>query len=70
MRNGAIEVFDTKELVPSLVDNDRVDIRVWLKGDDYEGPTRKRVRFYLFDRVWKEFKKLMSKVDREYQEIT
>ena len=66
---GRIKLSDTQDLVVSLVNDERVDIRVWMKGKDYEGPTKRGIRFYLFDDNWTEFKKLMEKVDREYQEL-
>lgn len=66
---GRIRLSDTQDLVVSLVGNERVDIRVWMQRKNYEGPTRRGVRFYLFDDNWPEFKKLMEKVDKECKEL-
>jgi len=40
-----------------------------MQRKNYEGPTRRGVRFYLFDDNWPEFKKLMEKVDKECKEL-
>jgi hypothetical protein len=53
-----------------LVDDDRLGIRLWMKGGSYEGPTKRGVRFLSFGGVWEEFKKLMSFVDKEYQQMS
>lgn len=66
---GRIKLSDTQDLIVSIVDNERLDIRTWLNTESYKGFTRKGVRFYLFDDNWTEFKKLIDKVDREYQEL-
>jgi len=52
-----------------LVDGEKLDIRVWLNSERYSGPTKRWVRFYIHEGIWKEFYKLMGKADREYQEI-
>jgi len=52
------------------VDNEKLDLRIFLNTDGYEGPTKRGVRFYLFDDNWSESKKLIDKVDKVYEEIT
>lgn len=66
---GRIGLSDEQELVLSLVDNEKLDLRIWMKTDKYEGPTKRGVRFYIFDGNWEEFKELVDKADRIYQEI-
>lgn len=66
---GRIPLKEGQDLVVSLVDDERLDIRVWLNSEKYTGPTKRGVRFYIHEGIWEEFYKLMGKVDREYQEI-
>ncbi len=66
---GRVKLSDTQDLVVSLVGDERVDIRVWMEGKNYTGPTKRGVRFYLFDDNWPEFRKLIDEVDEVYKEI-
>lgn len=66
---GRIKLSDAQDLVASLVDNDKLDLRIFVKTDSYTGATKKGIRFYLFDNNWIEFKKLIDKVDKAYGEI-
>ena len=66
---GRVKLSDTQDLVVSLVNDERIDIRVWVEGKNYTGWSKRGIRFYLFDDNWPEFMKLMKKVDREYQEL-
>lgn len=36
---GRIKLSDTQELVASLVDNEKQNLRVWLDTEKYQGPT-------------------------------
>ena len=66
---GRVKLSDTQELVVSIVDNEKLDLRIFVKTDSYTGATKRGVRFSLFDNNWTEFKKIIDKVDKEYQEI-
>ena len=66
---GRIKLSDTQDLVASLVGDTKLDLRVFVKSDSYTGATKRGFRFYLFDEVWTEFKKLVEKVDKAYEEI-
>ncbi len=66
---GRVKLSDTQELVASIVDNEKLDLRIFVKTDSYTGATKRGVRFYLFDNNWTEFKKLIDQVDKVYQEI-
>jgi len=66
---GRFKLFDTQELVATVVDDEKLDLRIFLTTDSYERPTKRGVRFYLFDDNWTEFKKLIEKVDKAYNEI-
>ena len=65
---GRIKLGDTQDLVVSIVDDEKVDLRIFLNTDSYKGPTKRGVRFYLFDDNWLEFKKLIDKVNKVYEE--
>ena len=66
---GRVKLGDTQDLVVSIVDDEKVDLRIFLNTDSYKGPTKRGVRFYMFDDNWPEFMKLIDQVDREYQEL-
>ncbi|GAH49225.1 unnamed protein product, partial [marine sediment metagenome] len=57
---GRIRLSDTQDLVASLVDNEKLDLRIFVKSDSYTGATKRGVRFYMFDDNWDEFKKLID----------
>jgi len=64
-----VKLNDTSDLVASIINSEKLDLRVFLHTDKYTGPTKRGVRFYLFDGIWDEFKKLVEKVDHEYQKL-
>jgi len=66
---GRIPLREGEDLVVSLVDNEKLDFRVWMDTERYKGPTKRGVRFYLFDGIWDEFKKLIKTVDKEVEKI-
>ena len=66
---GRIKLSDTQDLVASLVDNEKLDLRMFIKTDNYTGATKRGFRFYLFDDNWIEFKKLIDKIDKAYSEV-
>ncbi len=66
---GRIKLSDTQDLVASLVDNEKLDLRIFVKSDSYTGATKRGFRFYLFDNNWIEFKELINKVDKVYNKI-
>lgn len=66
---GRIKLFDNQDLVASLVNNDKLDLRIWIETDKYKEPTKKGIRFYLFDNNWTEFKKVIDKIDKAYDGI-
>ena len=55
-------------MLPSL-DGEKLALRVWIDSKSYKGWTKQGFRLYLFDGIWEEFKKLIGKIDKEYQEI-
>lgn len=66
---GRVKLSETQDLVVTLVDNEKLDLRIFLNIDSYERPTKRGVRFYLFDDNWTEFRKLIDKVGNVYEEM-
>ena len=66
---GRIQLSDEQDLVASIVDNEKLDLRIFVHNDSYTGPTKRGLRFFLFDENWEEFKKLVDKIDKAYEEI-
>jgi len=66
---GRVKLSNTQDIVVSIVDNEKLDIRTWVDMDSYKGFTRKGMRLYLFDGNWEEFRKLIDKIDKVYEEI-
>ena len=64
-----IKLSDNQNLVASLIDNEKLDLRIFVKTDNYTGATKRGFRSYLFDDNWIEFKKLIDKIDKAYNEI-
>ncbi len=42
---GRVKLGDTQDLVVSIVDNEKLDIRIFVKTDSYTGATKRGVRF-------------------------
>ncbi len=66
---GRIKLSDNQDLVASLVDNEKLDLRIFVKSDSYTEATKRGFRFYLFDNNWIEFKKLIDEIDKAYNEM-
>lgn len=65
-----VKLNDSSELVATIMGGEKLDLRIWIDTEDYKGPTKRGLRFYLFDGIWEEFKKLVEKVDREYEKLS
>jgi len=66
---GKINLLNNEGFIASLVDNEKLDLRIFVKNDSYAGATKRSFRFYLFDNNWTEFKNLINKVDKVHNEI-
>jgi len=66
---GKVILKEEENLVATLVDKEKLDLRVWMDTEKYKGPTKRGVRFYLFDGIWDEFRKLIEKVDKEVEKL-
>jgi len=64
-----VRLNDHSDLVATIVDNQKLDLRVFVNTDSYQGPTKRDLWLYLFDRICEEFKKLVDKMDHEYQKL-
>jgi len=66
---GSIKVSDSMTLKVRIVNDEYLDIRMWVESEKYTGPTKKGIRLYLFDANWEQFIELMEKVDKKYEEL-
>jgi len=64
-----VTVSATDNLITPVIDNEKLDLIVPAKSDSYTRARKRGVRFYLFDDNWLESRRLIDKVDKEYQEI-
>ena len=48
---GRIKLSESQDLVASVVDNEKLDLRIWTDTEKYKGFTKRGVRFYFFDGV-------------------
>ena len=66
---GRIRLSDNQDLVASLVDNEKLDLRVWMDTDGYKDPTKRGVRFYLFDGIWEKVFEILKVFNDEFEEM-
>ena len=66
---GRFALSDDQDLVATLVDDEKLDLRVFMKTEKYTGPTKRGIRFYIHDQNFEEFKKLLKKVDKVYEQL-
>jgi len=66
---GRIRLSVNQDLVAFLINNEKLDLRIFVKTDSYTGATKRGFRLYLFDDNWIEFRKLIDKVDKASSEI-
>lgn len=64
-----IKLSDNRDLVAPLVDDEELDLRIFTRTDSHIGAKERGFRFYLFGNSWVEFKKLIDKIDKAYNEI-
>lgn len=66
---GRIAISDAQELVATIIDDEKLDSRIFVKTDSYTGATKRGIRFYLFDQNWEQFLKLVEKIDKVYEKL-
>jgi len=64
-----IKLSDSQNFVAFLIDNEKIDVRIFVKTDSYTGATKKGFRFYLFDNNWTQSKKPIDKIDKAYRKM-
>lgn len=67
---GRIKLTENQGLVATLVDNEKLDLRIWIDTEKYKGPTKRGLRFCLFDGNWEEFMDLVQKIKKIYDEVS
>lgn len=60
---ATIKLSGNEQLVASLVDDEKLELKMFFKTKSYTGPGR-GFRFYLFDENWSKFKELIEKIDK------
>lgn len=66
---GRINLKEGTDLRVGIVNDEELDLRIWMDTEKYQGPTKRGVRFNLFDDTWIQFKELMKKVDTKHKEL-
>lgn len=46
---GRIKLSDAQDLVASLIDNEKLDLRIFVKSDSYTGAIKRGFRFYFLN---------------------
>lgn len=64
-----VKLNDTSDLVASIISDEKLDLWVFINTGSYKGPTKRGVRFYLWDGIWDQFKELIEKVDKEVKKL-
>jgi len=65
---GRIRLTDWTSLVVSIVNDEQLDLRLWIDSDDFIGWSSKQgLKVRMFGENWKGLKKLMEKVDKAYE---
>ena len=64
---GRVRLSDWTSVVVSIVNDEHLDLRLWIDSDDFIGWSKRALRFYMLAGHWKEFKELMDKVDEAYE---
>jgi len=66
---GRVKISESEDLILTLVDEEKLDIRIWMDTERYKGPTKRGVRFYLFDGIWERVFELLKAFNDEFEEL-
>jgi len=66
---GRVTLREGEDLILTLVDEEKLDIRVWMDTERYKGPTKRGVRFYLYDGIWPKVFELFKTFNQEFEKI-
>lgn len=67
---GRFSINETRKIVFSIVDDEKLDIRVWVDSENYTGWTKQGIRFALFESEsvhWNKLKELVDKISKIYE---
>lgn len=66
---GRVSLSEGEDLILTLIDQEKLDIRIWLDTDRYKGPTKRGVRFYIYDEIWPKVFELIKAFNDEYEKL-
>ncbi len=66
---GRVALREGEDLILTLVDEEKLDIRVWMDTDRYKGPTKRGVRFYIYDDIWPKVFELLKAFNEEFEKL-
>ena len=66
---GRVTLSEGEDLILTLVDSEKLDIRIWMDTERYKGPTKRGVRFYLYDGIWERVFELFKTFNQEFEKL-
>jgi len=66
---GRVTLREGEDLILTLIDSEKLDLRIWLDTQRYKGPTKRGVRFYLYDGIWERVFGLFKAFNEEFEKI-
>jgi len=66
---GRVTLREGEDLILTLVDEEKLDIRVWIDTERYKGPTKRGVRFYIYDEIWPKLFELFKAFNQEFEKL-
>lgn len=66
---GRVKISESEDLILTLVDEEKLDIRIWMDKESYKGPTKRGVRFYLFDGIWEKVFEVLRAFNQEFDKL-
>ena len=66
---GRVSLREGEDLILTLVDSEKLDVRVWMDTQRYKGPTKRGVRFYIYDEIWPKVFELFKTFNQEYEKL-
>ena len=66
---GRVSLREGEDLILTLVDEEKLDIRIWMDTQRYKGPTKRGVRFYIYDDIWPKVFELFKTFNQEYEKL-
>ena len=66
---GRVSLSEGEDLILTLVDEEKLDLRVWMDTERYKGPTKRGVRFYVYDEIWPKVFELFKTFNDEFEKL-